>query len=107
TGKRSGDDRTFVVQGFEIKRRHALIFLSGLVPAFFLTLIVWPLLGEYAITVGVLTEVALFVAIEYRTQKGLKLRGYQAIYDKQRAISNDFLICGNRIDPINTTPGWI
>lgn len=107
TGRRSAEDRTFVIQGFEAKRRHGMIFLAGLLPAFVMSLIFWPLLSEYAIVIGVGVEVALFALLEFRSSKGLKLRSYQAIYDRKRAINNKFVICGNLIDPINMSPGWI
>lgn len=107
TGKQSNVDRTFVTGAFEIKRRHAYVLALSALPAFTVAGILFPFLDQYAIFVFFLVLGGIFFLSEYRSQKGLKLRAYETVFDKQRSIDGEFIVCGRLIREVDNSFGWV
>lgn len=112
TGRRSKDERTMIVQGIEVPRRYGIIFIASFLPALFLGLFVWPFLGSTAAFTAMIVFIAVvFIALEARSRKGLKLRMYQTVFDKGRShlrrLNGHVIRCGQPVDRISATPGYI
>lgn len=112
TGKKSRDERTMVIQGFEMPRRYGIIAFVAFLPSLFAGISVFPFFGGVgAVIVFMLTMLAAFLIIEARSRKGLKLRMYQTVFDKGqnylRKLNGNVVRCGRVIDPLDSTPGYI
>ena len=83
TGRKSKDERTMVVQGFEIPRRYGIIAFVAFLPSLFAGIAVFPFLGGVgALVVRIVAMLAAFLIIEARSRRGLNLRMYQTVFDK-------------------------
>lgn len=108
TGKDAHAERSGALFGFiEYSRRHRVIFLVALIPSVFVTALLAPLLGSLAIFGFVITQAAAFFLMEARSRKGLKLRMYQTVYDRQTSVDGMLILCGQPIAPENLHAGWI
>lgn len=108
TGKDAQSDRGGALFGFiEYSRRHRLIFLIALFPAIIVTAVLAPMAGSLSVFGFVITQALFFFLMEARSRKGLKLRMYQTVYDKQVSIDGMLILCGKPVAPENLHQGWI
>ena len=98
TGRSSGADRTTVIGTVEMKWRTFWIAAIAMVPAGILTAVFFPMLQSWALLWIPLVEGAAFLLIERRSKEGLKLRTYQAMFDKKRSNVNTYYLCGMPVD---------
>lgn len=102
TGKEAGTDRTTVIGTVEMKMRTFWIGVIALVPGAILAGIFFPLLNAWSLLFIAAVEGAAFWLIEKRAKDGLKLRTYQAMFDKKRSDVGTFYLCGTPIDVSGT-----
>lgn len=112
TGRKSKDERTMVVQGFEMPRRYGIIAFVAFLPSMFAGISVFPFFGGVgAVVVFMIAMLAAFLIIEARSRRGLKLRMYQTVFDKGqnylRKLNGNVIRCGRVVDPLDSTPGYI
>lgn len=107
TGRTSGADRTTVIGTVEMKWRTFWIAVFAMVPAGILTALFFPMLQSWALLWIPLIEGGAFLLIERRSKEGLKLRTYQAMFDKKRSAVNTFYLCGMPVDVTGETFGTI
>lgn len=112
TGKKSKDERTMIVQGFELPRRYGLIFFVSFIPALFAGMGVWPMIGSTGAVIVSISVVAIaFLSIESRSRKGMKLKMYQTVFDKGRShlrkLNGHVIRCGQVVDELDSMPGYI
>ncbi|ACL42373.1 hypothetical protein Achl_4422 (plasmid) [Pseudarthrobacter chlorophenolicus A6] len=107
TGRTSGADRTTVIGTVEMKWRTFWIAVIAMVPAGILTAFFFPMLQSWAMLWIPLVEGAAFLLIERRSKDGLRLRTYQAMFDKKRSAVNTFYLCGMPVDVTGETFGTI
>lgn len=107
TGRNSGSERTMIVATVEMKFRSFWIALIALVPGGILTAMFYPLIDIWAILWIALVEGAAFFLIERRTADGLRLRTYEAMFDKKKSSPNTFYLCGQPIQVEGTPYGTI
>lgn len=112
TGRKSKDERTMVVQGFEMPRRYGIIAFVAFLPSLFAGISVFPFFGGVgALVVFMIAMLAAFLIIEARSRRGLKLRMYQTVFDKGqnylRKLNGNVIRCGRVVDPLDSTPGYI
>lgn len=112
TGRKSKDERTMVVQGFEMPRRYGIIAFVAFLPSLFAGISVFPFFGGVgAVVVFMVAMLAAFLIIEARSRRGLKLRMYQTVFDKGqnylRKLNGNVIRCGRVVDPLDSTPGYI
>ena len=108
TGRDAHADRGGVLFGFiEYTRRQRIIFLIGLGPSIAVTGALAPLFGAGAIAGFFVTMAVTFVLIEFRSRKGMRLRLYQTVYDRQTSIDGMLILCGRPIAAENFKPGWV
>ncbi|MCC3292827.1 hypothetical protein [Arthrobacter sp. zg-Y1110] len=98
TGRTSGADRTTVIGTVEMKWRTFWIAIFAMVPGGILTAVFYPMIDGYSFLWIAITEGLAFYLIERRSKEGLRLRTYQAFFDKKRSNVNEFYLCGQRID---------
>lgn len=107
TGRTSGSERTMIVATVEMKFRSFWIALIALVPGFILMMMFFPLIDSWSMLWVAIVEFAAFFLIERRTTDGLRLRTYQAMFDKKRSNLNVFYLCGQPIEVQGTPYGTI
>lgn len=107
TGRTSGADRTTVIGTVEMKWRTFWIAVLAMVPAGILTALFFPMLQSWALLWIPLIEGGAFLLIERRSNEGLKLRTYQALFDKKRSNVNTFYLCNQPVDVSGETFGTI
>ncbi|HEX9229306.1 MAG TPA: hypothetical protein VF885_22130 [Arthrobacter sp.] len=107
TGRSSGSERTMIVATVEMKFRSFWIALIALVPGGILTAMFYPLIDIWAILWIAIVEGAAFFLIERRTSDGLRLRTYEAMFDKKKSSLNTFYLCGQPIQVEGTPYGTI
>jgi hypothetical protein len=107
TGRTSGADRTTVIGTVEMKWRTFWIAVFAMVPGGILTGIFFPMLNVWALLWIPAVEAAAFLLIERRSKEGLRLRTYQAMFDKKRSNVNTFYLCGQPVDVSGETFGTI
>lgn len=112
TGKKSKDERTMIVQGFEFPRRYGLIAILAFLPAIFGGLAFLPFFGPAgAFVVGLAVMGVFFVGFESRSRRGLKLKMYQTVYDKSqnqiRKLNGHVIRCGQVVEDLAENPGYI
>ena len=99
TGRNAGVNRTVIVQGFEARRRTVAVVLLGAVPAVVVTLVLWTLIGQYAILALPTVVLAVYWLVEVRSRSGLQRRTYETLLDKKRSDAGQFTMCGRVINP--------
>src|SRR5690606_32894997 len=72
TGRRRTEDRTIIIQSFEVNRRKFNVFLLGLIPTLPLTGIAALFIGAYSIVVPVLVMPLWFFLVDRRSPHGLQ-----------------------------------
>ena len=97
TGRTSSADRTTVIGTVEMKWRTFWIAVLAMVPGGILAAIFFPMLQSWALLWIPLVEGAAFLLIERRSREGLRLRTYQAMFDKKRSNINTFHLCGQPV----------
>lgn len=112
TGKKSKDERTMIVQGFEFPRRYGLIAIVAFIPAIFGGLAFLPFFGPAgSFAVGLAIMAVFFLGFESRSRKGLKLKMYQTVYDKSqnqiRKLNGHVIRCGQVVEDLAESPGYI
>lgn len=95
----AGASRRVIIQGFDIPMRGLIIFMAGLAPSGILMLFLWPFFGVYALASIIVVETAIFTLFEGRSRQGMKLRNYQAIWDRKKAAVDKFFCCGEEFQP--------
>jgi hypothetical protein len=107
TGRSSGSERTMIIATVEMKFRSFWIALIALVPGGILTAMFYPLIDIWAVLWIAIVEGAAFFLIERRTADGLRLRTYEAMFDKKKSNLNNFYLCGQPIQVEGTPYGTI
>lgn len=112
TGRKSKDERTMIVQGFEFPRRYGLIFILAFLPALFGGLSVLPFFGPAgSFVTGLIIVLIFFVGFEARSRKGLKLKMYQTVFDKSQnqicKLNGHVIRCGQVVEDLAESPGYI
>lgn len=100
---RAAEDRRIIVQGVDLPRRQTIIGAIGLAASLFPTLILWNLIGEYAILFPVVFLFGAWI-LDSRTSSGLKTRRAIALLDARRSNNGKFLVCGRPITPAASRP---
>lgn len=98
TGREAAATRTVIIGSIEFNWRVWMILLWTTPIAVLAAAVTWPLLGQIAVFMIPLVEGLALFMIHRRSPHGLRLRTYQALWDKKRASLNTFLLCGHRID---------
>ena len=99
TGREAAEQRTVVIGTVEMNWRLWVILIAASPFALFATMIVWTVLGQYALVMLPTVLIAAAWLFYRRSTSGLRLRTYQTILDKRRAQSGDqFFLCGQPID---------
>lgn len=93
TGRRRTEDRTIIIQSFEVNRRKFNVFLLGLIPTLPLTGIAALFIGAYSIVVPVLVMPLWFFLVDRRSPHGLQTATWQTIVDQRRSVAGKFLQC--------------
>lgn len=99
TGRDADANRTVIVFGIEARQRPMVVALAAAVPGLVMTLVLWPVLGEFAALVLPTIVLAALVLVEARVRTGLRHRTYQALLDRGRSDAGKFFLCGREIDP--------
>lgn len=98
TGRNRDANRTTVIGTVEMKWRVWIILLIGFPFAILATVFALPFLGITALIFIPIVEGAAVYLIHRRTKSGLKLRTYEAILDKKKAVINRYYLGGQPID---------
>lgn len=98
TGKEASASRTVVIGTVEFNWRVWMILLWTAPLGVIFAAIMWAVIGQLAIfTIPAVSLAALYL-IHYRQKDGLRLATYQALWDKKKANTNQFFLCGVPID---------
>jgi hypothetical protein len=97
TGKEASASRTVVIGTIEFNYRVWMILVFTTPVALIITAILWVGFGQYAIFSVPVCYIAALFLIHRRQSSGLKLRTYQAIWDKRKAATDQFFLCGQPI----------
>lgn len=98
TGRTSGAGRTTVIGTVEMKWRTFWIIVFSMAPAGILTAVFFPLLQSWSFLWIPIVIGAAFFLFDRRSKDGLRLRTYQAMFDKRRSNVNTFFLCGQPIE---------
>ena len=98
TGREASAQRTVVIGTVEMNWRVWMVLvwtfpLAVIVAAFF-----YPFLQAGSLLIIPAVEGGALYMIHRRTRSGLKLRTYQALWDRKKSATNTFFICGQPID---------
>lgn len=98
TGREASAHRTVVIGTVEMNWRVWMVLLWTLPLALMVTAVLFVFAGSAALLAIPLVEGGAIYLIHRRTRSGLKLRTYQAIWDRKRSTVDAFFICGQPID---------
>lgn len=104
TGREASANRTVVIGTVEFNWRVWMILLFTAPVALVATVFAWAFVGQVAIAVFPLVEIAAVFLIHRRQSSGLRLRTYQAVLDQKRglwdkaAAVDTFLLCMKKIE---------
>jgi hypothetical protein len=98
TGREASAKRTVVIGTFEFNRRVWLILAAAFPAAVLVMAILWMFVGQLALVTLPVVEVGAVWLFHMRSNSGLRLRTYQAIWDKRTASVDEFVMCGQPID---------
>lgn len=98
TGKEASANRTTVIGSVELNWRVWMILIWASPVALLVTLFTWPIFGQISLLAIPIVECGAIFMLHRRSSKGLRLRTYQALWDKKKAALNTFLLCGRKID---------
>lgn len=107
TGRKSGTDRTTVIGTVEMRLRTFWIAVIALIPGAILTAITFFFVQEWSFLCIPAVEAAAFYLIERRSTDGLRLRTYQHLLDRKRAVNGVFFLCGQPIEVTGQSFGTI
>lgn len=102
TGKEASANRTVVIGTIEFNWRVWMILVWAAPVALLATIVAWPFLGQVSLIMFPLVEGAAIFLIHRRSSQGLKLRTYQALWDKKRSDLNSFILCAQKIKVSST-----
>lgn len=98
TGREASASRTVVIGTVEFNWRVWMILVWTSPLAVIVTIILWAFIGQLALVGLPLVEGGALWLIHRRTRHGLRLRTYQAMWDKRKATLNQFFLCGQPIE---------
>lgn len=98
TGREASAQRTVVIGTVEMNWRVWMVLVWTFPLAVIVAAVFYPFLQAGAILAIPVVEGAALYMIHRRTRSGLKLRTYQALWDRKKAAVNTFFICGQPID---------
>lgn len=101
------ENRRRVFGGLEVQYATMLVLLVAFVPGLALTLVLFPLLGSYALLVLLVVEFAAYWLFRARTRSGLGLRNFETIRDRRRTDLDRWFICGLPFDPTRPQSGTV
>lgn len=99
TGRNASANRTMIVGGTEFRRQHVVIAVIGALPAIVTTVVLWSVIGQYAVLALFAVEGLTFWLLGARSRHGLQQRTFEALLDKKRSDAGKFSMCGKPIDP--------
>lgn len=91
--------RRIVLLRTDLPRRAVVITTITVVASFLPTVVLWRLMGPWALFFPAAAVAGAFYLIERRTATGLHLRTYQAMWDRRKSVSGKFICCGVEIQP--------
>lgn len=91
--------RRVVILRTDLPRRAVVITVVTVAASFLPTVVLWSLMGPWALFFPAAAVLAAFYLIERRTATGLHLRTYQAMWDRRKSVSGKFICCGVEIQP--------
>ena len=92
TGPEASSTRTVVVGVAEFPWRVLVILIVALVTGLLPTLLVWLMVGVWAVAFLVAWMAAAVWLFHGRTSSGLRIRNYAALLNKRRATLNQFML---------------
>lgn len=92
TGPEASSTRTVVVGVAEFPWRVLVILIVALVAGLLPTLLVWLMVGVWAVAFLAAWMIAAVWLFHGRTRSGLRIRNYAALLNKQRATLNQFML---------------
>lgn len=104
TGQRRKDERTAMYYGMEINVRTRNLMLLGSPAILLVTAIFIPFIGPWCLLVTAAAGTAWYFLVVHRSNKGLQLPTYVAMFDKRKAGHGDHVQSGVTLTPTHTTP---
>ena len=95
--KHADKDRSLVIGTIEMSKRMWVIVVLGLVAGIFGTAILAPFLGVNSVFVIPLFILAAWFLFEARSSRGMKLRNWETLLDKQKNRNGRFFVCGHEV----------
>jgi hypothetical protein len=98
TGREASAQRSVVIGTVEMNWRVWMVLVWTFPLALIITAIGFAIVGSVAIVLIPVVEAFALYMIHFRTRSGLKLRRYQALWDRKKSAVNQFFVCGQPID---------
>lgn len=100
----AAERRRVVIQGWDVERRHFILFLVGLIPLIPVLVVGFSLFGTYAIFLVPVVYIPLFVLVLGQSNRGMELSNWRTIWNRRTSNDGHFMLRGKEMKPERHDP---